>query len=353
MRQAVVPPAEPPVPGSSRRDPGAGGAGVCRSPCPHEAPPPETCGVAVRPSPWRLAAATTRACTDNILSRPGRFVVRVLRAFRRNQGLLLAGAVAYNMLLSLVPLIVVLLVVLSHFVPEDRLLVTVQSDLRLVVPAVADTVTDQLRGFLANRHLVGWVGSAALVFFATIAFTVLENAMSVIFFHRVAVHRRHYMVSALIPFLFMAMIGAGLLLITLVSGAIQALDDEHVVLFGVVWRLGGISGTALYLLGVVGLILLLTAFYRVMPHGGIAFRHALLGGVVAGLLWEITRRLLIWYFKTLSLVNLIYGSLASAIVVLLSFEAAALILLLGAQVIAEFERCSLGDAREGASGFET
>jgi uncharacterized BrkB/YihY/UPF0761 family membrane protein len=90
-----------------------------------------------------------------------------------------------------------------------------------------------------------------------------------------------------------------------------------------------------------------------MPHGGIAIRHALIGGLVAGVLWEITRHLLVWYFKTLSLVNLIYGSLASAIVVLLSFEIAALILLLGAQVIAEFERCALEDSRDGASGFHT
>ncbi|MEJ2389342.1 MAG: hypothetical protein P8Y27_19160 [Chromatiaceae bacterium] len=32
---------------------------------------------------------------------------------------------------------------------------------------------------------------------------------------------------------------------------------------------------------------------------------------------------------------------------------AALILLLGAQVIAELERCTLGNSEEGAAGFET
>jgi membrane protein len=287
------------------------------------------------------------------LREPVAFSLRVLRAFQRNQGLLLSGAVAYYMLLSIVPLIVVLLVVLSNFVPQDRLLDTVASDLRLIIPAVADTVTDQLRGFLANRHLVGWVGSGVLVFFATLGFTVLENAMSVIFFHRVAVHRRHFAVSALIPFLFIALIGTGLLLITLISGALQALSDRQVALFGFVWQLDGVSAALLYIMGVGGIILLLTALYLVMPHGGIAARHALIGGVVAGVLWEITRRFLVWYFKTLSLVNVIYGSLASAIVVLLSFEMAALILLLGAQVIAEFERCALDDSREDVSGFHT
>ena len=292
-------------------------------------------------------------CADRILRRPGRFTLRVLAAFKRNQGLLLSGAVAYYMLLSIIPLIVLLLVGLSKIVSEEQLLHTIQSDLRLVIPAAADMVGEHLHAFLANRHLIGWVGFLVLIFFATTAFTVLENAMSVIFFHRVAIHRRHFVVSALIPFLFIAFIGGGLLLITLISGALQTLDDEQVRLFGRVWELHGLSGTALYLLGVAGLVLLLTALYLVMPLGRIAIRHAFIGGVVAAVLWELSRHLLVWYFKTLSLVNLIYGSLASAVVVLLSFEVAALILLLGAQVIAEFERCSLGEPDQGTSGFHT
>jgi len=61
------------------------------------------------------------------------------------------------------------------------------------------------------------------------------------------------------------------------------------------------------------------------------------------LLWELTRHFLIWYFSTLSFVNVIYGTLATAVVILLSLEAAALILLLGAQVIASYERLGVED----------
>jgi len=46
----------------------------------------------------------------------------------------------------------------------------------------------------------------------------------------------------------------------------------------------------------------------------------------------------VWFYTTVSLVNIIYGSLASAVVFLLFIEAAAIILLLGAQVIAELEK---------------
>ena len=83
---------------------------------------------------------------------------------------------------------------------------------------------------------------------------------------------------------------------------------------------------------------MLTSVYLVMPAGRLDWRHALIGGVTAALLWEITRHVLVWYFATLSQVNVVYGSLTTAIVVLLSLEIAATLLLLGAQVISEYER---------------
>jgi uncharacterized BrkB/YihY/UPF0761 family membrane protein len=94
--------------------------------------------------------------------------------------------------------------------------------------------------------------------------------------------------------------------------------------------------------GVFGEILLLTSVYLVMPVGRLAWSHALVGGVTATILWEITRHILIWYFSTLSFVSVIYGSLATTVVILLSFEFGAIILLLGAQVIAEYERIDHG-----------
>jgi YihY family inner membrane protein len=76
----------------------------------------------------------------------------------------------------------------------------------------------------------------------------------------------------------------------------------------------------------------------VMPVGHISWRQALAGGVAAGLLWELTRHLLVWFFSTLSTISVLYGSLATAISLMLGFELAAIVLLLGAQVIATRER---------------
>jgi membrane protein len=72
-------------------------------------------------------------------------------------------------------------------------------------------------------------------------------------------------------------------------------------------------------------------------------RHALIGGIAVRLLWEAIRHILLWYFSTLSVGVVVYGSLATTIVGLLSLEIASIILLLGAQVIAEYERLQDGD----------
>jgi YihY family inner membrane protein len=85
-------------------------------------------------------------------------------------------------------------------------------------------------------------------------------------------------------------------------------------------------------------MLLLTAIYFVMPVGRLSLRHALIGGVTATLLWEMMRHILAWYYTTMSQIQLVYGSLTTAIAVLLSVEIGALVLLVGAQVIAEYER---------------
>jgi YihY family inner membrane protein len=162
--------------------------------------------------------------------------------------------------------------------------------------------------------------------------------MEMIFHHRRERHSRHLAVSLLLPYVFICFLSIGLLLITVVSGALHWVDTEVVHAFGRDWALYGTSGVVLYLLGLVGLIFIFTSMYMVFPVGRIRFSHALLGGATAAILWEITRHVLVWYYATLSMVQVVYGTFATAVVSLLTFEVGAIIILLGAQVIADYDR---------------
>jgi membrane protein len=273
-----------------------------------------------------------------VLKHPAAFAIQTLKAFRANQGLLLAGAVAYYALLSIVPLLILTVIALSYLINQAELLGTLGHYLEWLIPGQSKLIVAELMNFLNHRDILGWVLLATMIFFSSLAFSVLENAMSVIFIHRIATRRRHFLVSALLPYCYILFLGLGVLLVTLVSGSLQAMGKESVDVLGRNWSLGRVSGVLLYLLGFGGEIFVLTSIYLVMPVGRLSLRHALIGGVTAALLWELTRHVLVWYFATLSQVGLVYGSLTTAIAVLLSLDVAATLLLLGAQVISEYER---------------
>jgi uncharacterized BrkB/YihY/UPF0761 family membrane protein len=162
-----------------------------------------------------------------------------------NNGLLLTGAVAYNAMLSLVPLAALLAVFFSRFFEEKLLMGAISTEVSLISPKATPMVVEGLESFLKSRQLVGLIGIGVLLF---------------------------------------------------------------------------------------------TTFYKVMPVMKISFRLALSGGATAAVMWEILRTGLVSCFTHLSMVNAIYGSMATTIILLLTMEAAAPIVLLGAQVIADLQR---------------
>ncbi len=282
---------------------------------------------------WSLGRRATK-----VLQHPGAFALAVIKGFRANQGILLAGAVAYYTLLSLIPVLIIVLIVLSQVFAEERLLLTLREYLGFFVPGQSDALVEELRTFLAHRELVGGILVITMLFFSSLAFTVLENAMSVIFFHRVAIRRRHFLVSAVMPYIFILFLGLGLLVITVVAGMLQFVGTRSITVLGAAHSLNQLSAVLLYLVGVTGEALLLSAIYLVMPVGRLSLRHALIGGATATVLWEITRHILVWYYTSMSQIQVVYGSLTTSVAILLSVEIGALVLLLGAQVIAEYER---------------
>ncbi|MEJ2221778.1 MAG: YihY/virulence factor BrkB family protein [Desulfobacterales bacterium] len=298
--------------------------------------------------------ADSKKYSRKVLRHPGRFMWRVLKGFKRNQGLLLSGGVAYNSLLSIIPMLALILIGLSQFIEHETLLEIIIRELELIVPGHAEQIADEVVAFLQYRQFVGIIGIGVMLFFSSMAFTMLENAMSVIFYHRIKTHRRHFLISAIIPYIYMILMGIGIVIVTIIAGVLDAIEGETLTIFGKTFGLAWASGIGLYLVGLVGLILMLTSLYLVMPVGQITIRHALLGGTTAAILWEITRHVLVWYFAKLSLVSVIYGSFATAVVVLLSIEIASIIFLLGAQVIAEFERATeeLAEMEQQADSWE-
>ena len=269
---------------------------------------------------------------------PIAFLWEAVKQFRATQGLLLAGAVAYYALLSIVPLLIVSVIALSRFVDQEALLGTIGRYLEWLLPGQSRAIVAELANFLLHRDVLGPVLLVTMIFFSSLAFTVLESAMAVIFHHRKSDRTRHFVVSAVMPYLYIFSLGFGLLLVTLVSGVLQIIGTR------IVRRLR----PQLVAVGRVGRAAVPARARRRDLHADVAVHGDAGRAPVAAARAArrrrgraavgITRRALVWYFATLSQVNVVYGSLTTAIVVLLSLEIAATLVLFGAQVIAQYER---------------
>jgi uncharacterized BrkB/YihY/UPF0761 family membrane protein len=182
-------------------------------------------------SEHRLGSETTMPAPipvwKKILKQPGRFALQVLKAFQKNQGLLLSGALAYYILLSIIPLLTFLLLMLSHVVDEAALMTTLRRYIGLVIPGDSEAILGQIRNILEHREVAGWVVLGSMLFFSSLAFSVLESAMSIIFVHRVRHKSRPMLVSLLLPYLYILLLGIGFLLMTVIASLLQSISGNY------------------------------------------------------------------------------------------------------------------------------
>ncbi|MGO1773445.1 MAG: YihY/virulence factor BrkB family protein [Halomonas sp.] len=274
-----------------------------------------------------------------LLPQLAHFAWRVLRNFLKNHGVLLAGGVGYNILLSIVPLFALLVVLLTQVVDQQHLLNVLAIQARHMAPAHAEVLLEAVRSLLESRDVIGILSFPILLLFSSFAFRMLEDALAIIFHAPESPHiKRSVWVSVMLPYAFMVVLGAGLMVLTLAVTLASSLNTLVMLLFDRELPLAGLSEPVLNLASFIGVFLLFSAIYKVLPVVQIALRRALVGGFVAALMWEGVRLLLVYYFVNLSFVNAVYGSLATLVIVLISLEVGTIILLLGAQVIAELER---------------
>ncbi len=267
----------------------------------------------------------------NHIRRAARFVLRVGERLYRKHGLILASALAFDLLLSIVPLLALTLIALSRLLGDTRVRELIGSQLDRLLPGAIDPVLGAYATFVEESGSIGVVGVLSLAVFAVMAFRTLKEAMDIVF-GPPAVPRPAWR-AVLIPVAYLPVFGAGLLAVTGLMTAADTLPLGAVRWLGI--DPGSLLPTALRAGGFLGLVSLFASFYRFLPANTPPWSLAAVGGVLAGSLWELTRSVLTWYFSHLSMVGVVYGSLASVIILLISFDFAALVVLFAGQVVAE------------------
>jgi membrane protein len=268
------------------------------------------------------------------------FCAAIVRRFQEERAILTAGSLAYTSLLSLVPLLTVVLAIASAFPAFSNAIDTLQTFLfDNVLPDAPglDAVTEQIDSFTRNAGRLTAIGIIGFTVTAVMLMLTIDNAVNHIF----RVQRRRSLVRNV--FIYGAVLTLGPVLIgvslSLTMGLAGLLGLETP---GVIVRelLRGLP----FLFTCAALALL----YGVVPACRVELRHALIGGIVAGIAFEVAKRAFAFYLHQVPTYALIYGAFATIPLFLIWLYVSWVVVLAGAVFTAMLPELSLrNDANKG------
>jgi membrane protein len=105
-----------------------------------------------------------------------------LRKFFTDDGLFLASALAFNLLLYFIPLSLLMISLLGYTVLDsERAMNEVQSVLKAFLPRSQQALADNLAAVVANRGLLGFFGFASFFIFSTFLFGSVRTVLNRVF----------------------------------------------------------------------------------------------------------------------------------------------------------------------------
>lgn len=220
-----------------------------------------------------------------------------------------AAAIAYFALFSIFPLTLVSITIASFTLGPLMDQHLILQKLEFIAPALGQMLGQnideiiQARGPITNIALVGLIWSASTIFY-----TLTQSLYKIWGYQRTrSVWKRRglailFVLTFVGPTLFLASFAGSMLanLRTWLPEPILSID-------------GGISFGVAILLDVA----LFMVLYMLLPHGGSTWREVLPGAIGAGLLWELAKKVFLFFVSTyISVSNLVYGSVAAIFAIL-------------------------------------
>jgi len=265
-----------------------------------------------------------------------RVVMDAVRRFGSHECAARSAALAYHLLFSLFPLLLFLVFIGSQFLKDASVEEFLFPYLETAMPAIADSVEHVVLQTLQAQGSIGIIGGLLLIWSASGVFSVLTGALNTIWEAPARPYWRRRLIGVLAVVLAGALFLSSIPLSTLTSWVRSQSNGSVNLWLGV-------------LLDVVVLTLLFWALYRILPNTRVDPSTSFFGAGVAAVGWKIAQVGMVSYLASgLTNYGLIYGSLASVVVLMIWSYLSGTILLYGAAlaVTLELERQKVGERQE-------
>lgn len=254
---------------------------------------------------------------------------RAVRAFQKQHGPLMASAVSFWSLLSLLPLLLLSVAVFGYVLgSSEEAFQRVISYTRTLITVETAFLRDLLQEVARQRGPVGGAGLLVLAWTGSQAVVTLEGALNA----QWGVTGRHFLKSRLLALALLATVGALFFLSTAVTGWMAALArwrvpwlEWRLERIPFVWQLGG------YLVPLLLTATMFALLYRTLPNVSVSWRSAWYGAVVASPMFEAAKIAYTWYLTRFADFRAAYGSLGALVGLVLWIYYSSVILLLGSE----------------------
>ena len=263
--------------------------------------------------------------------------------FFHDNGFFLAMGLAFNLLLYCIPLALLLISMLGYtFLDSERAMIEVHSVVRQFLPQSEQAFADNLAAIVANRGLLGVVGSISFLVFSSTLFGSVRHVLNIVF--KAPKRRgfirglfRDFLMMLITAILLMLSIGAGTLLALVRTIGIERLPLAAPML-EFVW---GFTGKLIAL----GLLAsLFYVFYCYAPARTLSRRALLVASLSATILFELARWGFAWYVTFAHEALALYGVLGGLMFFFFWLYYASLVFVLGAEVGFAYEQTRLRKA---------
>lgn len=270
--------------------------------------------------------------------RPLWLMVEAYKKFLQDGAPDLAASIAYSALFSIFPLL--LGVVAAAGLIGDEAVVRraiVETLARIAPPATAEFVDRNVQEAIRLRGTFGILAIVGLFWSATAVASTVRNALNRVLS---VVQPRPYLFRKLIDLILVVLAGTFLILSLITSAATLRLISAFPGLASLIVTLE--TSTLARLASTVGPVILSTltflVIYLYLPNVRIRWTNAIIGALVAGLLFEGIKQAFFWYLQTFARYQLVYGSLTGIIVFLVWMYLSSAILLFGAELASQIGR---------------
>lgn len=251
------------------------------------------------------------------------FLRALVRRFREERALQTAGSLTFTTLLSLAPLLAVALAVATAFPVFEKTIATLQAF--VLQHALPDTpgVKRFLEQFSSFSHNAGRLTAIGLGFFALTAVMLMltiDNTLNRIF----RVQRGRTLLQNVL--MYWAVLTLGPLLI---GGSLSITSYAVGASLGVL-DLDGALSPLLRALPFVLTCAALILLYGIVPARRVEWKHAVIGGILAGIGFELAKRGFALYLSRVPTFRLVYGTFATLPVFLLWLYLSWVVVLCGA-----------------------